>query len=190
MDKVVTQNYETVYKLPKIFSQFEPFCTYAGYKQGIVDTFIPEWYVSNNGLKKRAKTLSVNFITDYGNVGGTTATGIKPLWVDADYTLYNEQNSVMKSLRNAVVATDLIRLVRTLFIKFRFGKSAEADMAQADMELTENVNARYPKEYSITHSIYQTDRNKITNTSSCYIYFVPPGQTGDWDITIEANRPE
>lgn len=190
LDKVVTQNYETVYKLPKIFNQFEPFCTYAGYKQGIVDTFIPDWYVSNNGLKKRAKTLSINFITDYGNIGGTTSTGIKPLWVDADYTLYNESGSVMKSLRNAVVAADLIRLVRTLFIKFRFGKSAQADMAQADMELAENVKNRYPKEYSITHTTFQSERNKITNTASCNIVFIPPDQTGDWDITIEANRSD
>lgn len=190
MDKTVTQMYETVYKLPKIYSQFEAFSSYAGYERGIVDTFIPEWYVSNNSLKKRAKTLSVNYITDYGDVGGTTSTGIKPLWVDADLTLYNESNSVMKSLRNAVVAGDLIRLVRILFIKFRYGKSAESDMQKASTELAESIKNRYPKEYSITASVYQTDRNKITNSASCYIYFIPPNQTGSWDITIEANRNE
>ena len=96
----------------------------------------------------------------------------------------------MKSLRNAVVAADLKRLVRTIFIKFRFGKSAQADMAQADMELAENVKNRYPKEYSITHKTFQSERNKITNTASCNIVFIPPDQTGDWDITIEANRSD
>lgn len=190
MDEMVTQMYETVYKLPKIYSQFEAFSTYAGYERGIVDTFIPEWYVSNNSLKKRAKTLSVNYITDYGDVGGSTSTGIKPLWVDADLTLYNETNSVMKSLRNAVVAGDLIRLVRILFIKYRYGKSAESDMQQAGNELAESIKNRYPKEYTITANIYQTERNKITNSASCYIYFIPPNQTGSWDITIEANRNE
>ena len=96
----------------------------------------------------------------------------------------------MKSLRNAVVAGDLIRLVRILFIKYRYGKSAESDMQQAGNELAESIKNRYPKEYSITANIYQTDRNKITNSASCYIYFIPPNQTGSWDITIEANRNE
>ena len=188
LDLQITQTYETVYKIPQIYKNYGAFCAYAGYDTGIVDTFIPDWYIEDNTLKKRAKNLAVNYITDYGNVGGTTSTGIKALWVDADNTIYYEKNSVMRSFRNAVIACDLIRVVRHILIKHRFGKSAEANRISASQELAQEISNRYPDGYTFTPTFYQTERGKIEGVNSVHILYIPPNQSDKWDVVIEANR--
>lgn len=188
LDLKVTQTYETIYKIPQIYKNFGAFCAYAGFDAGIVDTFIPDWYIENNTLKKRAKNLGVNYITDYGDIGGTTATGIKPLWVDDDKTIYYEKNSVMKSFRNAAIACDLIRTVRHILIKHRFGKSAEANRLSASQELDQQIKSRYPDGYTFKPTFYQTERGKIEGVNSLHILYIPPDQSDKWDIVIEANR--
>lgn len=190
LDLKITQTYEAVYKIPQVYKNYGAFSAYAGFYQGIVDSFIPDWYVSNNTLKKRAKNLGVNYITDYGNVGGTTATGIKPLWVDADNTLYYEKNSVMRSFRNAVIACDLIRVVRHILIKHRFGKSAEANRTSAAEELNQQITSRYPDGYTFTPTFYQTERGKIEGVNNVHILYIPPDQSDKWDVVIEANRAD
>lgn len=189
-DIKVTQNYETAYKLPKIYKTFSAFCVYAGYERGIVDTFIPDWYISNNTLKKNAQKYSINYITDYGKVGGSTSTGIPPLWVDADKTLYYEKNSVMKSLRNAIVGSDLIRMGATILSKYRHGNSAESDMQKAGEELTNMINLRYPPEFKFEPTIYQTEKDKVEGNACAYIIMRPPNTIGKWRLEIEANRQE
>lgn len=188
LDIKVTQNYETIYKIPQNYKNYGAFCAYAGYYPGIVDSFIPDWYISNNTLKKRAKNLGINYITDYGNIGGVTATGIKPLWVDDDKTIYYEKDSVMKSFRNAVIACDLIRIVRHILIKHRFGKSAEANRLSASQELDQQITSRYPDGYTFTPTFYQTERGKIEGVNSVHILYIPPDQSDKWEVIIEANR--
>lgn len=190
LDLKVTQVYEAIWKIPKNYKNNEVFCAYAGWGPGMVESFIPDWYISNNTLKKRASTLAVNYITDYGNIGGTTSTGIKPLWVDADNTLYYEKNSVMRSLRNSLIACDLIRVIRTILIKHRFGKSAEANRQNASEELNQQIAARYPDNYIFTPTFYQTDRNKVEGVNSVHVLFQPPDQSNKWDVIVEADRQE
>ena len=189
MDYKVTQTYEAIYKIPLNYSRYGDFCPYAGIGAGLVETFIPDWYIANNTLKIRAKRLGVIYIVDYGNIGGSTALGIKPLWVDSDKTLYFEEYSVVKSLRTSLVVADFFRLVRTTLIKYRFG-NAETNRIKAKTDLNQQITERYPDDYVIDLEMYQNDRDKVEGYNVIDATIKAADQSDKWRGTITVDRQD
>lgn len=188
----VTHTYEMAYMYANIYKTVKPYCLVSGFNTGRVQTMLPDFTVQGELAIKRVKAAQLNFITKLSNTGNgsANANGLRPLYVMDENTQYSAPlgNSVMLSVRNALVITDLKRLCRTILPKYSFQENAEVAMSDAKLELMNNIQTRYPSDILFEPNFYQTERDKVLETCSVDIVVRFPGIIKTWNVTITAKR--
>lgn len=191
LNSTVTQTYEVAYTLPYIYSTHGNFSIVCSYQTGLIRTMLLDWVVEGFDEEKTIEKYNLCYATDLGDVtGNATRYSEKKYHQIVQKTLYNDELSVLKNLRNAMVITDQVRLCKTILIKYvNYTEGADEAMANGISEL-KNLTSRYPSNISFEYSGSQTERDKILRNGTIAVGITFPNEIETFNVNITANRSE
>ena len=186
----VTQTYEIAYSIPKTYNDKGSYYICSGYQGGFVRTLVPTWAIDGEDEEEMMKRYDLNYISDYGDLSGSADRFAAIQYYQfTERTLYNDEYSVLKSLRNAMVVSSLIRLARRVLVMYTYytdGMPAAQEAAKGQLEVVSA--STYPSNISIAFSLYQTARDQILKNGSCDITVTFPDVAETFTISVYVNR--
>lgn len=190
LNQEVTQTFEIAYSIPKTYSEKGSYFICSGYQGGFVRTLVPTWVIDGEDEEEMMKRYDLNYISDYGDLTGSADRFAAIQYYQfTERTLYNDEYSVLKSLRNAFVVTNLIRLARRVLVMYTY-YSDGMDQAQeaAKGQLDALAASSFPSNISVSFSLYQTARDQILKNGSCDISVTFPDVAETFTISVYVNR--
>ena len=190
LNQEVTQTFEIAYSIPKTYSEKGSYFICSGYQGGFVRTLVPTWVIDGEDEEEMMKRYDLNYISDYGDLTGSADRFAAIQYYQfTERTLYNDEYSVLKSLRNAFVVTNLIRLARRVLVMYTYYTDG-MDQAQeaAKGQLDALAASSFPSNISVSFSLYQTARDQILKNGSCDISVTFPDVAETFTISVYVNR--
>ncbi len=184
LNKHVTGTYDYSYGLAKCYGLLGTFSVFAGYQAGKVTTMEYDWLP----YKDEGDTM----LTPLRKLGCIFAFKIDRkgtvVYMSED-NLYTQETSKLKSIRNGMVIGDAVRLGKSVLIKYVYDNDGAAGaIRKASEELAQRLSGRYPKNITVTADLYQTERDKLLESSTCDLTYYFPGMTKGWQLNIYAKR--
>lgn len=184
LNKHVTGTYDYSYGLAKCYGLLGTFSVFAGYQAGKVTTMEYDWLP----YKDEFDTM----LTPLRKLGCIFAFKIDRKGTVAymsEENLYTQETSKLKSIRNGMVIGDAVRLGKSVLIKYVYDNDGAAGaIRKASEELAQRLSGRYPKNITVTADLYQTERDKLLESSTCDLTYYFPGMTKGWQLNIYAKR--
>ena len=184
LNKHVTGTYDYSYGLAKCYGLLGTFSVFAGYQAGKVTTMEYDWLP----YKDEYDTM----LTPLRKLGCIFAFKIDRKGTVAymsEENLYTQETSKLKSIRNGMVIGDAVRLGKSVLIKYVYDNDGAAGaIRKASEELAQRLSGRYPKNITVTADLYQTERDKLLESSTCDLTYYFPGMTKGWQLNIYAKR--
>lgn len=184
LNKHVTGTYDYSYGLAKCYGLLGTFSVFAGYQAGKVTTMEYDWLP----YKDEGDTM----LTPLRKLGCIFAFKIDRKGTVAymsEDNLYTQETSKLKSIRNGMVIGDAVRLGKSVLIKYVYDNDGAAGaIRKASEELAQRLSGRYPKNITVTADLYQTERDKLLESSTCDLTYYFPGMTKGWQLNIYAKR--
>jgi len=184
LNKHVTGTYDYSYGLAKCYGLLGTFSVFAGYQAGKVTTMEYDWLP----YKDETDTM----LTPLRKLGCIFAFKIDRKGTVAymsEENLYTQETSKLKSIRNGMVIGDAVRLGKSVLIKYVYDNDGAAGaIRKASEELAQRLSGRYPKNITVTADLYQTERDKLLESSTCDLTYYFPGMTKGWQLNIYAKR--
>ena len=184
LNKHVTGTYDYAYGLAKCYGLLGTFSVFAGYQSGKVTTMEFDWLP----YKDEFDTM----LTPLRKLGCIFAFKIDRKGTVAymsEDNLYTQETSKLKSIRNGMVIGDAVRLGKSVLIKYVYDNDGAAGaIRKASQELAERLSGRYPANITVTANLYQTERDKLLESSTCDLTYYFPGMTKGWQLNIYAKR--
>lgn len=190
LNQEVTQTFEIAYSIPKTYAEKGSYYICSGYQGGFVRTLVPTWVIDGEDEEEMMKRYDLNYISDYGDLTGSADRFAAIQYYQfTERTLYNDEYSVLKSLRNALVVTNLIRLARRVLVMYTYYTDG-MDQAQeaAKGQLDALAASSFPQNISVSFSLYQTARDQILKNGSCDINVTFPDVAETFTISVYVNR--
>lgn len=190
LNKEVTQTFEIAYSIPKTYADKGSYYICSGYQGGFIRTIVPTWVIDGEDEEEMMKRYDLNYISDYGDLTGSAdRLAAIQYYQFTERTLYNDELSVLKSLRNAMVVTTLIRIARRVLVKYTYyteGMSQAQEAAKGQLDAL--AASSFPQNISISFSLYQTARDQILKNGSCDINVTFPDIAETFTISVYVNR--
>lgn len=184
LNKHVTGTYDYAYGLAKCYGLLGTFSVFAGYQAGKVTTMEFDWLP----YKDEFDTM----LTPLRKLGCIFAFKIDRKGTVAymsEDNLYTQETSKLKSIRNGMVIGDAVRLGKSVLIKYVYDNDGAAGaIRKASQELAERLSGRYPSNITVTANLYQSERDKLLESSTCDLTYYFPGMTKGWQLNIYAKR--
>ena len=184
LNKHVTGTYDYAYGLAKCYGLLGTFSVFAGYQAGKVTTMEFDWLP----YKDEYDTM----LTPLRKLGCIFAFKIDRKGTVAymsEDNLYTQETSKLKSIRNGMVIGDAVRLGKSVLIKYVYDNDGAAGaIRKASQELAERLSGRYPSNITVTANLYQSERDKLLESSTCDLTYYFPGMTKGWQLNIYAKR--
>lgn len=184
LNKHVTGTYDYAYGLAKCYGLLGTFSVFAGYQSAKVTTMEFDWLP----YKDEFDTM----LTPLRKLGCIFAFKIDRKGTVAymsEDNLYTQETSKLKSIRNGMVIGDAVRLGKSVLIKYVYDNDGAASaIRKASQELAERLSGRYPSNITVTADLYQTERDKLLESSTCDLTYYFPGMTKGWQLNIYAKR--
>ena len=184
LNKHVTGTYDYAYGLAKCYGLLGTFSVFAGYQAGKVTTMEFDWLP----YKDEYDTM----LTPLRKLGCIFAFKIDRKGTVAymsEDNLYTQETSKLKSIRNGMVIGDAVRLGKSVLIKYVYDNDGAAGaIRKASQELAERLSGRYPANITVTANLYQSERDKLLESSTCDLTYYFPGMTKGWQLNIYAKR--
>ena len=184
MNKHVTGTYDYGYGLAKCYGLLGTFSVFAGYQNAKVETMEFDWLPYKDELDTMIgplRKLGCIFAQKIDRAGTVAYMG--------EENMYTQTTSKLKSIRNGMVIGDAVRLGKAVLIKYVYDNDGAAGaIRKASAELAERLSGRYPSNIVVNASLYQTERDKLLETSTCDLTYYFPGMTKGWKLNIYAKR--
>ena len=184
LNRHVTGTYDYAYGLAKCYGLLGTFSVFAGYQAAKVTTMEFDWLP----YKDEFDTM----LTPLRKLGCIFAFKVDRAGTVAymsEENLYTQSTSRLKSIRNGMVIGDAIRLAKSVLIKYVYdNEGATGAIRKASNELAERLSGRYPENITVKADLYQTERDKLLDTSTCDLTYFFPGMTKGWKLNIYAKR--
>lgn len=184
LNKHVTGTYDYAFGLAKCYGLLGTFSVFAGYQAGKVTTMEYDWLP----YKDEKDTM----LTPLRKLGCIFAFKIDRKGTVAymsEENCYVQETSKLKSIRNGMVIGDAVRLGKSVLIKYVYDNDGAAGaIRKASEELAQRLSGRYPSNITVTANLYQTERDKLLESSTCDLTYYFPGMTKGWQLNIYAKR--
>lgn len=184
LNKHVTGTYDYAYGLAKCYGLLGTFSVFAGYQSAKVTTMEFDWLP----YKDEFDTM----LTPLRKLGCIFAFKVDRKGTVAymsEDNLYTQETSKLKSIRNGMVIGDAVRLGKSVLIKYVYDNDGAAGaIRKASQELAERLSGRYPSNITVTANLYQSERDKLLESSTCDLTYYFPGMTKGWQLNIYAKR--
>lgn len=186
----VTQTYELAYSIPKTFNDKGSYFICSGYNGGFIRTLLPNWVIDGEDEEEQMRKYDLNYISDFGDLSGTANRFSEVEYYQfTERTLYNDEYSVLKSVRNAMVITMLIRLARRVLVKYIYyteGMPAAAEKAKGELDAL--IVTSIPANISVTTEIYQTARDQVLKNGTVDMSVTFPDVAETFELSVYAHR--
>lgn len=184
LNKHVTGTYDYGYGLAKCYGLLGTFSVFAGYQNGKVETMEFDWLPYKDEFDTMIgplRKLGCIFAQKLDREGTVAYMG--------EENMYTQTTSKLKSIRNGMVIGDAVRLGKSVLIKYVYDNDGAAGaIRKASGEMAERLSGRYPANITVTADLYQTERDKLLETSTCDLTYYFPGMTKGWKLNIYAKR--
>jgi hypothetical protein len=184
MNKHVTGTYDYGYGLAKCYGLLGTFSVFAGYQNAKVETMEFDWLPYKDEFDTMIgplRKLGCIFAQKIDRAGTVAYMG--------EENMYTQTTSKLKSIRNGMVIGDAIRLGKSVLIKYVYDNDGAAGaIRKASSEMAERFSGRYPSNVVVIANLYQTERDKLLETSTCDLTYYFPGMTKGWKLNIYAKR--
>ena len=184
LNKHVTGTYDYAYGLAKCYGLLGTFSVFAGYQNAKVETMEFDWLPykdENDTMIGPLRKLGCIFAFKIDRQGTVAYM--------AEENMYTQTTSKLKSIRNGMVIGDAVRLGKAVLIKYVYdNEGATGAIRKASSELAERLSGRYPSNIAVTADLYQSERDKLLETSTCDLTYYFPGMTKGWKLNIYAKR--
>lgn len=186
MNYHVTGTYDYSYGMARAYGLLGTFSVFAGYQNAKVQTMEYDWLP----YKDEFDTM----LTPLRKLGCIFAFKIDRAGTVAymsEDNMYTQTTSRLKSIRAGMIIGDAVRLAKSILIKYVYdNEGAAGAIRKASSELAEQISGRYPTNVTVTSDLYQSDRDKMLDTTTCDLTFYFPGMTKGWTLNIYAKRGE
>lgn len=186
MNYHVTGTYDYAYGMARAYGLLGTFSVFAGYQNAKVQTMEFDWLP----YKDEFDTM----LTPLRKLGCIFAFKVDRAGTVAymsEDNMYTQTTSRLKSIRAGMVIGDAVRLAKSVLIKYVYdNEGAAGAIRKASSELSETISGRYPSNITVTNDLYQSDRDKMLDTTTCDLTFYFPGMTKGWTLNIYAKRGE
>lgn len=182
----VTGTYDYSYGLARCYGLFGTFSVFAGYKQAKVTTMEYDWLP----YKDEFDTM-IGPLRKLGCIFAFQIDRAGTVAYMSEENMYTQSTSKLKSIRNGMVIGDAVRLGKAILIKYVYDNDgAVGAIRKASGELGENLTGRYPSNITVVPELFQSERDKLLDTSSCNLIYYFPGMTKGWSLNIYAKRAD
>ncbi|MGL4949657.1 MAG: hypothetical protein ACRC5M_04685 [Anaeroplasmataceae bacterium] len=182
----VTGTYDYCHGLARCYGAKGTFSVFAGYENGKVQTMEYDWLP----YKDEYDTM-LGPLTKLGCIYAFKVDRAGNVVYMSESNMYSQPNSKLKSIRNGMVIGDAVRLGKSILIKYSFDNDGAAGaIRKATSDLSENLSGRYPSNIRVTSSLYQSERDKMLDETTCDLYYYFPGMTKGWKLNIYAKRSD
>lgn len=184
LNKHVTGTYDYAYGLAKCYGLLGTFSVFAGYQNAKVETMEFDW------LPYKDETDSmIGPLRKLGCIFAFKIDRAGTVAYMSEDNMYVQTTSKLKSIRNGMVIGDAIRLGKSVLIKYVYdNEGATGAIRKASNEMAERLSGRYPANITVTADLYQSERDKLLETSTCDLTYYFPGMTKGWKLNIYAKR--
>jgi len=180
----VTGTYDYAYGLAKCYGLLGTFSVFAGYQVAKVTTMEYDWLPykdENDTMLTPLRKLGCIFATKIDRAGTVAYM--------SEENMYTQTTSRLKSIRNGMVIGDAVRLAKSVLIKYVYDNDGAAGaIRKSSAELAERLSGRYPSNITVAANLYQSERDKLLDTSTCDLTYYFPGMTKGWTLNIYAKR--
>ena len=184
LNKHVTGTYDYAYGMAKCYGLLGTFSVFAGVQAAKVTTMEFDWLPYKDEFDTMLtplRKLGCIFAFKVDRKGTVVYMG--------EENLYTQETSKLKSIRAGMVIGDAVRLGKSVLIKYVYDNDGAAGaIRKASAEITERLSGRYPKNIVVTANLYQTERDKLLESSTCDLTYYFPGMTKGWQLNIYAKR--